>query len=504
MRIVIVSNRLPVVIEQDAGTWRCRPGSGGLVTALSPVLRRHGGLWIGWPGVSDQNLGVFKVLASQAHILGYQLEPVWLTPEEQQGFYYGFSNEIIWPLFHDLQSRCNFVPRYWTTYGAVNDRFADVVGHCANADDFVWIQDYHLMGLGRRLRQRGLGNRLGFFLHIPFPPPDIFCKLPWRSEVLEGLLSYGVIGFQTPRDRDNFADCVRALLPETRLRRCQGGLRAESGNGAVMIGVCPIGIDYDEFAGPAAGQAVTERVKALRSEMQSEQIVLGLDRLDYTKGIPYRLKALQLALTNWPELHRRVTLLQVVIPSREAVPEYQELKAEIERLVAQINGQFTQPGWVPIHYVFRSLEREELLAYYRAADVALVTPLKDGMNLIAKEYCACQIEGDGVLILSEFAGAAVQLRRDAVLVNPYDLDGVAEAIRRAVTMTRKERRPAMRRLRRTIQRQDICWWTERFLKTCGIVAEKQADADEAGIAASPILLTMPEPPDASYPCAATS
>lgn len=271
-----------------------------------------------------------------------------------------------------------------------------------------------------------------------------------------------------------------------------------------MIGVCPIGIDYDEFAEPAAGQQVTERVKALRSEMQSEQIVLGLDRLDYTKGIPYRLKAFQLALAHWPELHRRVTLLQVVVPSREAVPEYQELKAEIERLVTQINGQLTQPGWVPIHYVFRSLEREELLAYYRAADVALVTPLKDGMNLIAKEYCACQIEGDGVLILSEFAGAAAQLRRDAVLVNPYDLDGVAEAIRRAVTMTRKERRPAMRRLRRTIQMQDIYWWTERFLRTCGIVAEKQAHVDPAGLAVAPLNMPVPEPPDASYSCLSTS
>lgn len=271
-----------------------------------------------------------------------------------------------------------------------------------------------------------------------------------------------------------------------------------------MVGVCPIGIDYEEFAGPADCPVVRERMKALRSEMQSEQIVFGLDRLDYTKGIPYRLKAFQLALANWPDLHRRMTLLQVVIPSREAVPEYQDLKAEIERLVAQINGQFTQPGWVPIHYVFRSLEREELLAYYRAADVALVTPLKDGMNLVAKEYCACQIENDGVLILSEFAGAAVQLRRDAMLVNPYDLDGVAQAIRSAVTMTQTERRPAMRRLRRAIQRQDIYWWTERFQRMCGIVTEKQADVDEAGVATAPIHLPIPEPPNASYSWTSTS
>jgi trehalose 6-phosphate synthase/phosphatase len=504
MRLVIVSNRLPVVIEQDGDAWRSQPGSGGLVTALSPVLRRKGGLWIGWPGVSDQSLGVYKVLAVQARTLGCELQPVWLTPEEQQGFYHGFSNEIIWPLFHDLQSRCKFVPTYWTTYEVVNEKFADVVRHSVGTGDFVWVQDYHLMGLGRRLRQGGLANRLGFFLHIPFPPPDIFCKLPWRSEVLEGLLSYDVVGFQTPRDRGNFADCVRALLPGTRLRRCQGGMRAKRDDHATVVGAYPIGIDYPEFAAPAAGPAITERVKALRSEMQSEQIVLGLDRLDYTKGIPDRLKAFRLALQNWPELHRRMTLMQVVVPSREAVPEYQELKAEIERLVAQINGQFTQPGWVPIHYVFRSLEREELLAYYRAADVALVTPLKDGMNLVAKEYCACQIEGDGVLILSEFAGAAVQLHRDAVLVNPYDLDGIAAAIRRAVTMTRKERRPPMRRLRRTIQRQDIHWWTERFLRACGIIAERQVGVDEVGLATAPLKAPVPEPPDTSYSCLLTS
>jgi alpha,alpha-trehalose-phosphate synthase [UDP-forming] len=480
MRLVVVSNRLPVVIEQDGDTWGCRTGSGGLVTALSPILRRRGGLWIGWPGVSEQSLGVYKVLAVQAHTLGYELQPVWLTPEEQEGFYHGFANEIIWPLFHDLQSRCNFVPTYWVRYGAVNEKFADVVRHCTGPGDFIWVQDYHLMGLGRRLRQGGLSNRAGFFLHIPFPPPDVFCKLPWRSEVLEGLLSYDAIGFQTPRDRGNFADCVRTLLPGTRLRRYRGGIRAERDGRATMIGAFPIGIDYEEFAGPAACAGVTERVRALRGEMQSEQIVVGLDRLDYTKGIPDRLRAFRLALQNWPELQRRMTLIQVVVPSREAVPEYQDLKAEIERLVAQINGQYTQHGWVPIHYVFRSLEREELLAYYRAADVALLTPLKDGMNLVAKEYCACQIEGDGVLILSEFAGAAVQLRRDAVLVNPYDLEGVAEAIRRAVLMTRQERRPAMRRLRRTIQRQDIHWWTERFLQACGIVAELPGDVVPAG------------------------
>ncbi|HNQ22836.1 MAG TPA: trehalose-6-phosphate synthase [Phycisphaerae bacterium] len=469
MGLVIVSNRLPVVLERtDSGT-RVRSGTGGLVTALEPVLRRYGGLWIGWPGEAPEDREALEAaLAGYSDATGCALRPVWLTPEELQGFYHGFSNEIIWPLFHDLQSRCNFVPDYWTAYVAVNEKFADVVGAETQPADFVWVHDYHLMDLGHRLRSRGLRNPLGFFLHIPFPPPDIFFKLPWRAQVLHGLLQYDVVGFQTPRDRDNFTDCVRKLMPAVRLRRRRGGLTAEHLKHMAVVGAFPIGIDYQEFGVGAATREVTERVQALRAELPDRQIVLGLDRLDYTKGVPYRLKAFALALERYPDLHRRVTLLQVVIPSREAVPEYQDLKAEIERLVSQINGRFTQPGWIPIHYVFRSLEREELLAYYRTADVGFVTPLKDGMNLIAKEYCACQVEGDGVLILSEFAGAASQLHRDAILVNPYDLEAVADALQRAVSMSHAERRPAMRRLRRLMQRQDVYWWLDRFLTACGV------------------------------------
>jgi trehalose-6-phosphate synthase len=334
--------------------------------------------------------------------------------------------------------------------------------------DFVWVHDYHLMGLGRQLLERGLRNRLGFFLHIPFPPPDIFSKLPWRSNVLQSLLHYDLLGFQTPRDRENFLDCVRRLLPEAHCHRQRGTIDCAVSQRETRIGVFPIGIDYECFAQMAASPATTQRVAELRQQMPGQQIILGLDRLDYTKGIPYRLRAFQLALRRHPELHRQVTLLQVVVPSREAVPEYQELKAQIEQLVSQINGEFTQPGWVPIHHVFRSLEREELVSYYRVADVALVTPLKDGMNLVAKEYCACQVEGNGVLILSEFAGAAVQMQRGAILVNPYDLAHVADAIRRAVTMTRAQRRRPMRRLRNIVRREDVYWWVDRFLGACGL------------------------------------
>jgi trehalose-6-phosphate synthase len=338
------------------------------------------------------------------------------------------------------------------------------------------------MGLARRLRANGLENRLGFFLHIPFPPPDIFCKLPWRTDVLESLFYFDTLGFQTPRDRGNFLDCIRRLLPGARLRREPGAVRAQFGGRTVRIGVFPIGIDYQRFAQDAAHPDITARVAALRQELPCPQIILSVDRLDYTKGIPYRLRGFHLALKRYPELHRNVLLLQVVVPSRENVPEYQELKAQIERAVTQVNGEFTQPGWVPIHHVFRSLSWEELLTYYRAADIGLVTPLKDGMNLVAKEYCACQVEGNGVLILSEFAGAAVQLGRDAILVNPYDLDQVAEAIRFGVSQSPRKRKPAMRRLRNVVRNQDVFWWVRNFLRGSGVAQNSDLAAPSAAAA----------------------
>lgn len=476
MRLTIVSNRLPIVIERTGDTWTSRAGSGGLISALAPVLQRVGGTWIGWPGTGcTDEAELERVLAEHSRGAGYDLKPVAMSQAEIEGFYQGFCNEIIWPLFHDLQTRCNFVPDYWTNYISVKRRFADMVQRYVRPDEFIWVQDYHLLGLGRRLRELGVTNRIGFYLHIPFPPPDIFCKLPWRTEVLEGLLHNDIVGFQTPRDLENFLDCIRKLLPRVRRRQRRGTYRCVSGDHATEFGVFPIGIDYARFASEAAGEEITRRVQELRRDIPGNQIVLGIDRLDYTKGIPDRLRAFHLALTRYPELHRNVSLLQVVVPSRESVPEYQDLKGHIERLVAQINGEFTQPGWVPIHYVFRSLDWGELLAYYRAADVALVTPLKDGMNLVAKEYCACQVEGDGVLILSEFAGAAVQLKDGAILVNPYDIDRVAEAIFHGVSLSRAQRRPAMRRLRSIVRRQDVYWWMQRFLEACGVPARSKAE-----------------------------
>jgi len=465
-RLIVVSNRLPVVaVPTAAGGYRLDAASGGLVTALGPVMRDRGGVWIGWPGVSGSDPGMLRQLAAVARRSSFQVAPVCLTDEERDGFYHGFANEVIWPLFHDLQSLCHFDPEYWGAYQSVSEKYADAVVGQAGEGDLVWVHDYQLMGVGAALRRRETEANTAFFLHIPFPAPDIFMKLPWREPIIRSLLDFDTLGFQSPRDCKNFADCVREILPETRVGgRGQALTRFRLESREVRAGCFPIGIDFNDFFRRAAAAPITARATELRGLRSHRQLLLGIDRLDYTKGIPERLAAFGNALERYPALRGRVTLVQVVVPSRADIPKYRELRSHIENIVGQINGSFTIPGeWVPIHYIFRSLSQEELLAYYRASQIALITPLKDGMNLVAKEYCACSLDEDCVLVLSEFAGAAAEMRDAALLVNPYDLEGVADAINRAFNMPLKERRGRMRRLRRIVCRHDVFWWAETFL-----------------------------------------
>lgn len=464
-RIAIVSNRLPLTITAKPNNnhgWDIKPSVGGLVTALGPVLRDRGGLWIGWPGTSEHP-EIDKLLTDLGSEWGYTLKPVILNPDEISQYYYGFANEILWPLLHDLQSRCNFESSYWSTYKSVNDKFAQIIAESVGKDDYIWVHDYHLMLIAKRLRDLGVGNQVGFFLHTPFPPMDIFSKLPWRSQIISALLYYDSIGFQTRRDRNNFIHCVEAM---TRKIFANGRKQISSiatapwGTKAV---ICPISIDFQEFGKLASDSVVVELSSGLRQEMGVSQILLGVDRLDYTKGIPQRLRAYKYALEHFRDLRGNVSLIQIVVPSREDIAEYRQLKSEIEGLVSEINGGYSNPGWVPIHYIYRSYQRPELVAFYKAADMALVTPLKDGMNLIAKEYCAANTSNDGVLILSEFAGAANQLRSDALLVNPYDVEGIAHAIYKAYCMPPDERRSRMRRLRKNVAKRDIYWWVNYFV-----------------------------------------
>ncbi len=463
-RLVVVSNRLPAALKKNAqGEWTVTPGSGGLVSAMAPVLRDRGGTWIGWSGTAGGE-EVVELLANFSKEAGYELMPVSLTEEEVHDFYFGFSNEVVWPLFHDFQSRCNFVPRYWRRYLDVNKRFAEAVEEWSDTSDFVWIHDYHLMHVGWQLRQMEVARRTGFFLHIPFPPVDIFLKLPWRAKILKALMEYDLVGFQTWRDRRNFIQCLKIFDKDVKVKGRGPVVAITHQDRTFNAGYFSIGIDYKQYADIAKRPAVKRMATDFKEDLHNRTMILGVDRLDYTKGVPERLEAIRTAIEMYPELDGKITLVQVLVPSREQVPEYLALKEEIERLVGEINGQLSRPGYTPIVYMYRSLGKEELVAYYRAADMALITPLRDGMNLVAKEYCACNMSRKGALFLSEFAGAAAQLQGGAFLVNPYDVEGVANAIHSVFHTDDREKRRRMRRMQDVIRKYDIFWWLDSFLR----------------------------------------
>lgn len=463
-RLVVVSNRLPASLKEEGGEWKVKAGAGGLVTALAPVLKNRGGMWIGWSGTSDPDVDVDGLLADFSAEAGYELRTVPLTEEEVDGYYFGFSNEIIWPLFHDLQTRCRFHPRYWRTYLDVNFKFAEAVARRTTPDDYIWIQDYHLMHQAFFLKSMGVRRNLGFFLHIPFPTPDIFMKLPWRWKVIQALTEYDLVGFQTMQDRRNFVGCLHRLMPEAKVEGRGAVVTVDLGNRKFRLGAFPISIDFNQFSEMASREEVGQKTFELREALRHRKIILGVDRLDYTKGIPERIRSIQTLLRRYPDLKGRINFIQIAVPSREEVDEYKDLRLEIEQLVGRVNGEFSIPGWVPVHYHYRNLPHDELVAFYAAADIGLVTPLRDGMNLVAKEYCACNNSEDGVLVLSEFAGAAAQLQKHAYLVNPYDMEGIAKALHRAFHWGKEERRSNMVHLRDHVRKNNIFWWVDSFLQ----------------------------------------
>lgn len=466
-RLIIVSNRLPIVLSKDEGKLDSKPGSGGLVTALAPVLKNRGGMWIGWPGQVDEEdkPQVLQLISNNARKTGFTLHPIFLTDEDSKLYYEGFSNQIIWPLFHDLQSECHFDPSYWYSALNVNHKFAEEIMAKLKPNDFIWIHDYHLMLVGQELRKLGVTQKIGFFLHIPFPALDIFVKLPWRFQVLRALLEYDLIGFQTLRDKRNFIQCLKRLLPDVKIINKRQLHVCQTSTREVRVGAFPISIDYHEFSDMAAGKEVAKQAGINLEQLKGQKIVFSCDRLDISKGIPYRLEAIRHLLKNHPETHEKVTFFQVVIPSRAEIPKYQELKKEIDRLVGEINSEYTKTGWVPIYYLYRSITRKELLAFYRIADIALITPLKDGMNLVAKEFIASNVNEEGVLILSEFAGVSTEVQHEAFLINPYDIEGLAEAIFNGFTLPAAECKKRMRKMRRHIQKHDVFQWVRNFLNT---------------------------------------
>jgi trehalose 6-phosphate synthase len=442
---VVVANRLPVDRETlPDGTLEWRVSPGGLVTALTPMLRGRGGAWVGWAGVADCALGPFVDN-------GLALSPVALTTEDIEDYYEGFANGTLWPLYHDLVAPPAFHRHWWQAYVRVNERFADAVATVAARGATVWVQDYQLQLVPTALRARRPDLRIGFFLHIPFPPTELFMQLPWRKRIIEGLLGADLVGFHTPGDARNFRTLATRFTEAVAER---DGLRY--GGRAVRFGAFPISIDARSLDALARTAAVRARAKAIRADLGAPaHVILGVDRLDYTKGIDVRLRAFEELLDEGRA--EDTVMVQIAMPSRERVEHYQRLRAEVEQAVGRINGTHSRVGHPVLHYLHQSLPRGELVAFFAAADVMLVTPLRDGMNLVAKEYVASRVDVGGVLVLSEFTGAALELK-DALLVTPHDIDGVKEAVRAALAMPAAERSKRMRTLRRQVLTHDVDRW----------------------------------------------
>lgn len=455
-RVIIVSNRLPVTVRTTEGGLEFVPSVGGLATGLASVHSGGKGVWVGWPGISAEDLaGREETLARGLKELS--CVPVFLSGGDVRAYYGGFSNRTIWPLFHYFTGHTTYDERLWHAYRRVNERFADAVAKVAEPGDTMWVQDYHLMLAPALIRARLPDVRIGFFLHIPFPSYEVFRLLPWRQEILEGLLGADLLGFHTYDYVGHFLDSVHALLG-----RSHAFGDVEHDGRVVRAEAFPMGIDYDRFRAAAESPAVAREVARLRGHLGTGKLILSVDRLDYTKGILERLTAFELFLSEHPRWRERVHLVLLLVPSRTRVQEYRDLKREIDEQVGRINGKYGTVGWVPVVYMYRSVPFERLVALYQAADVALVTPLRDGMNLVAKEYVASKGDGEGALILSEFAGAAQELG-EALLVNPHDVPGMAGAIERALEMPSREKAQRMAAMGARMAAYDVRHWAEDFL-----------------------------------------
>jgi trehalose 6-phosphate synthase len=463
--LIVVSNRLPYDVGRDGATPRRNVG--GLVSALEPAFTRLGGVWIGWDGVSLRSARAVSEMLAQPRALrlpsGRELCGVPLSEHELSRYYNGLCNRALWPLLHDFPDKGTFVTEDWESYVDVNRRFAEVTMRRAGPGARVWVHDYHLMLVPRFLRESGFTGRIDFFLHTPFPPAEIFRALPWRSEILGGLLAADAVVFHTPRYRDNFIDAVGSLDSAVVARRRQDG-SAELAHGPRRTSVAaePIGIDVEAFTTLASSRETLARARKLRAAYDERAIVFGAERLDYTKGVLERLQGIERLLRAHPEMAGSFVLVQVVVPSRHVVEEYRRMKRDIDREVGRINGEFGVDGWQPVHYRYRAMDRAELVAHFLAASVALVTPLRDGMNLVAAEFVASRIDDGGVLVLSEFAGIA-DLLDGALLVNPNDIDGLAGAVHRALLMPAEERRERMSRLRPAVLANPAEAWADRCL-----------------------------------------
>jgi len=458
---VLVANRLPIDMEllpDGSTTWKRSPG--GLVTALEPLLRKQRGAWIGWPGIVD---GPTEPFIEE----GLQLYPVRLSADDVAEYYEGFSNATLWPLYHDVIVKPVYHREWWDRYVEVNQRFALACSRAAAEGATVWVQDYQLQLVPKMLRTLRPDLTIGFFLHIPFPPVELFMQIPWRAEIIDGLLGADLVGFHLAGGAENFLFLSRQLAG-AQASRAAVGVRSRfgevrHGSRTTKVGAFPISIDSAELDRHARSRDIRRRAKQIRAELGNpRRIMLGVDRLDYTKGIDVRLRAFSELLAEGRVKGEDTVFIQLATPSRERVEGYRILRNEVEQQVGHINGEYGEVGHPVVHYLHRPVPRDELIAYFVAADVMLVTPLRDGMNLVAKEYVACRSDLGGALVLSEFTGAAAELRQ-AYLTNPHDLEGVKDVIETALNQTGEEGRRRMRSMRRQVLAHDLDRWARAFL-----------------------------------------
>lgn len=449
-RLIVISNRVQAPNGEGAGN------QGGLAVALSAALRKSNGIWFGWSGEETETFS--GQINFQRHH-GVATATIDLEAQDVEEYYNGFANRTLWPLFHYRIDLAEFERGFAGGYERVNARFAETVHPLIEGDDLIWVHDYHLLPLGHALRQRGVKNRIGFFLHIPWPPMRVLLALPNHRELVEAMFAYDVIGFHTDDWLQSFLEYVRTQIPEATV---EADDIVRFNGRTIRTIACPLGIDTATFTALPDKPAARNAFERMRISANGREMIIGVDRLDYSKGLEERFAGYERFLASHPEAHGRVFLLQIAPPSREDVQTYQAIRTTLDQISGHINGEFADAEWVPIRYVNKGYPREELAGIYRAARIGLVTPLRDGMNLVAKEYVAAQDPEDpGVLILSRFAGAAEQMG-DALIVNPHSAEDIADAIAQALAMPRAERKRRWRRLMDDIEVHDVAWWQRQF------------------------------------------
>jgi trehalose 6-phosphate synthase/phosphatase len=467
-RLIIVSNRLPVTAQIKRDGVEFNRSVGGLATGLSSLNDPAEQLWIGWPGVcADEVDDKRKVEIEKRLRAEHNCHPVFINKKDFDGFYSGFSNDVIWPLFHYFTQYVNFDKDFWEAYKRVNLKYCEAILEVVREGDVIWVHDYQLMLLPSLIRKELPDATIGYFHHIPFPSYEIFRQLPWGREILEGLLGADLVGFHIFDYTRHFTSSIHRIIGHDE----NMGI-INTGNRVLKVDTFPMGIDFPLYANSIDDPQVKKLMKTYREQLGDRSMILSVDRLDYTKGIPQRLHAFDAFLNKHPEYKEKVVMIEVAVPSRTEVEQYQELKKDIDELIGRINGEHGTLGWMPVWYYYRALSTRHLCALYNIADVALITPLRDGMNLIAKEFVATKRDGRGVLVLSETAGASKELV-DAVVVNPNDLDGVASALKLALTMPEDEQIERNRAMQGLIERMTVGRWAEDFLSTLSTVKEQQ-------------------------------